>query len=262
MIDFHNHILPKLDDGSESTQMSIDMLEFAASQGIKEVVTTVHYQHPKMDRSNLSFDQARLVMRNLQKEIDRLSIPIKLHLGSEVFFLPNLIDVKDDPLATFGHGKYMLIEFLPFELPEIHRKQLFDLKLSGVVPIIAHPERYKPVQNDLKIIENWLNAGCLIQIDAGSLLGNFGIKAKLCAELIVRNNWCHIIGSDAHNNKKRNFCLKDAINTLERLTDSDHIKKMVNDNPKDIIKGNPIIFDFEYEPVKKKNSFFSIFKRN
>ncbi len=257
MIDFHNHILPNLDDGSKSTEMSIEMLKIAESQGITEVVSTVHYQHPKMDGINLSYNKVLNEVKNLQKEIDRLSIHIKLHFGAEVFFLPNLIQLKDDPLATFGHGKYMLIEFQPHQIPEIHRQQLFDLKMSGVTPIIAHPERYTQVQNDSKIIENWLNAGCLIQVDAGSLLGTFGTKSKACSEMIIKNNWCHIIGSDSHNNKRRNFCLGEVTKILKKKFNNKMVDQMIYYNPKSVIEGIPINIDFEYEPLEKKSKFFN-----
>ena len=59
-----------------------------------------------------------------------------------MFFLPNLLKLIDNPLTTFGNGKYMLIEFHPYNIPDINKQILFDLKMNGVTPIIAHPERY------------------------------------------------------------------------------------------------------------------------
>ena len=153
MIDFHNHILPKIDDGSKSLEMSLDMLRHAAEQGITDVVNTVHYQHPKVETEDISFERIQKEIKNLQTELDNHDISIKLHCGAEVFFLPNLLEIKDDPLATFSHGKYMLIEFQAHKLPDMHKQQLFDLKMAGVTPIIAHPERYKPVQEDISILE-------------------------------------------------------------------------------------------------------------
>ena len=256
MIDFHNHILPNIDDGSKSMTMSIEMLKNALSQGITDVVNTVHFQHPKVENMDISFQRIKKEIEILQSELNRLSIPIKLYFGAEVFFLPNLMEIKDNPLTTFGHGKYMLIEFQPNSLPQIQRQVLFALKMSGVTPIIAHPERYKPVQDSLNIVEDWLNSGCLIQVDAGSILGKFGEKSRKCSEIIIKKHWCHIIGSDAHNNGRRNFCLGEVIKKLKNNLAQEYINDMINENPKAVIKGNPIIIDFEYEPLEKNSKFF------
>ena len=98
--------------------------------------------------------------------------------------MPNLVDLKADPLATFGDGKYMLIEFHIHHIPEIQKQVLFDLKMSGVTPIIAHPERYKQVQENITLAYDWLNAGCLLQVDAGSVLGYLGSGAQVTSEAI------------------------------------------------------------------------------
>ena len=144
------------------------MLTHAADQGITDVVNTVHYQHPKVETEDISYNRIQSEIQQLQQELDKNDIQIKLHCGAEVFFLPNLIQIKDDPLSTFNHGKYMLIEFQVHQLPDSQKQQLFDLKMAGVTPIIAHPERYKPVQDDINIVAEWLAAGCIIQVDAGS----------------------------------------------------------------------------------------------
>ena len=152
----------------------------------------------------------------------------------------------------------MLIEFEVHQLPDINFKKLFELKMNGVTPIIAHPERYKDVQKNLSIVESWLKAGCIIQIDAGSVLGKLGKMARVTSEKIIRNNWCQILGSDSHDNSRRAFCLKDALEIVSQWVGPNEAKKMVNENPKAIIKGKPITFDFEYEMIKEPNIFYKI----
>ena len=90
MIDFHNHILPAVDDGSKSIDVSLEMLNFAQKQGIKEVVNTVHFQHPKMGKKLITYDIIKKEIEVLQEQLSKNEINIKLHFGSEVFFLPNL----------------------------------------------------------------------------------------------------------------------------------------------------------------------------
>ena len=259
MIDFHNRILPNIDDGSSSLEMSLEMLENASKQGITDVVNTVHYQHPKLLGINISLDKIREEVDLIQIELDKNNIPIKIHYGAEVFFLPNLLDIIHNPLTTFSHGKYMLIEFQFHQIPDIQKQELFDLKMAGITPIIAHPERYKPVQENSEFLTNWLEAGCIIQVDAGSVLGTLGQGAKNISEKIIKNGWCHILGSDSHDNNRRNFCLKEAYELVYDWI-GDRANKLIKDNPKAVIEGRPIKIEFEYESKKQAN-FYSLLKR-
>ncbi len=239
MIDFHNHILPNIDDGSKSLNMSIEMLTEARAQGITDVVNTVHFQHPKFEGKEISFKLIRNKISMLENELKKRRIPIKIHIGAEVFYLPNLLSLKDEPLATFGHGKYMLIEFQTNFIPDKHRETLFNLKMKGVTPIIAHPERYHSVQKDINLVYDWLNAGCIIQVDAGSLLGLMGKSAQEASHIILKQHWCQVIGSDAHDNKKRNFVLNDGLNISKKLV-GNVARNYVDNYPKAIIEGKPI----------------------
>jgi len=238
MIDFHNHVLPNLDDGSKSMEQTLSMLKTASEQGITDIICTVHYQHPKMDGIEISYDIVQNAIKQVQKEIN--GIDIRLFPGSEVFYLPNLMEIKSNPITVFGHGKYMLIEFQTHQLPLNYDQELFKLTLSGTTPIIAHPERYKPIQNNIDIVEKMINSGCLVQIDAGSLIGQFGKNCKKISEMMLKRNMVHFIGSDAHNNTSRNFCLKDAKIICQKLI-GNKTKKILKENPKKLINGEKII---------------------
>ena len=126
MIDFHNHVLPNVDDGSKSLEMSLNMLREAERQGITDVVNTVHYQHPKVENEDISLTRISNEIKKLQSEIDKNNIKIKLHIGAEVFYLPNLVEIKNDPLITFNGSNYMLIEFLTYNLPDSHEDQFYN----------------------------------------------------------------------------------------------------------------------------------------
>ena len=109
------------------------------------------------------------------------------------------------------------------------------------------------------MVTTWLEAGCLIQVDAGSILGKLGKKSKEVAEKILKNGWCQIIGSDSHDNSNRNFCLREAHDYVMRWIGVDG-KKMFSDNPKKVLEGNPIHVDFDYDN-EKKNFFKKIIKK-
>jgi protein-tyrosine phosphatase len=258
VIDFHNHILPNLDDGSKSIEMSIEMLHEAAEQGITDVVNTVHFQHPKVDGVDISLEICQLKLEQLYNAMDKENISINIHLGAEVFYLPNLTNIVTSNLATFGNGKYMLIEFLTNRIPDSHKQVLFDLKMNGITPIIAHPERYKSVQSNISMVYRWLNAGCLIQIDAGSLTGSLGGSAQKAALEIVDRKLCQLLGSDAHDSRNRNFQLKEALDICKNRI-GDEVFTWVRENPESILTGDPIHVKFNDEIVDKKNTISRIF---
>lgn len=254
MIDFHNHILPSIDDGSKSIDMSLSMLQHAQEQGITDVVNTVHFQHPKMEGKDISFNSIKREIDRMKEILNKNNIDIDIHIGSEVFFLPNLVELIDDPLATIGNGKYMLIEFHPNNIPIIHKQVFFDLKMKGITPIIAHPERYRQVQQNINIVSEWLEAGCIIQIDAGSPLGLLGKQARVTSEKLIKNNWCQVLGSDAHDDKNRNFCMKESMQYINSIVDTD-LNNLVIKNPKKIIQGEPITVDVNYQNDTNSFSF-------
>lgn len=258
MIDFHNHVLPNTDDGSKSLEMSINMIREAERQGITDIINTVHFQHPKMEMNPMTLDDITFKTNALQKEIDSAGINVKLHSGAEVFFLPNLLEIKENPLCTLGNGKYMLIEFQVHQFPVGYDNELYRLVMSGTTPIIAHPERYRPIQNDINIVKKLINSGCLMQIDAGSLLGFFGENCKLTAQKMLSLNMVHFMGSDSHNDGKRSFCLETAIKISKKFI-GDYTSTLVYANPQKLLNGEKII---PLEVINDKQGFIkSFFKR-
>ena len=257
MIDFHNHLLYDVDDGPKTIDESIEMCICAHKQGITEIVQTVHFQHPKMEGKNVNYDFLMKRLNDVQAEIDKRRLNIKLHLTAEVFYLPNLLNICKNPLLTIGNNKYMLIEFSSNIFPEGYENQFFDLQSYGVTPIIAHPERYRFIQNDVQILNSWIDRGYVIQIDAGSIIGHFGKNTKNIAQQIINNGHFHLIGSDAHNSKKRNFCIHEAYDILQKILSS----KIVNQlkvNSESIIQGEDV-FSINYY-FNSKNSTNKLYK--
>lgn len=253
MIDFHNHIIPNLDDGSKSIEMSLNMLREAERQGITDVVNTVHFQHPKMDQKKTSYDFVISKISNLQSILEKEKINIKIHAASEVFFKFNLTEILDNPITTFGNSKYMLIEFQRLSFPKKYEDEIFKLQLKNIIPIIAHPERYRFVQNDISIVKKWINKDYFIQLNAGSIMGFSGKMMQKTAFKLLKNEYCHLIGSDAHDNQNRNFCLKESLDKIERKFGSDFVE-IINQNSTKLLNGEDLIPIKSL--IKKKYWFF------
>ena len=228
MIDFHNHTIPNLDDGPKSKKDSLLMYQEAERQGITDVINTIHYQHPKMDEKNTSYEYVISEIELMNQSLIDNNINIKIHPASEVFYLPNLTEILNNKITTFGKGKYMLIEFQTLSLPCGYKEEFYRLMQKGVTPIIAHPERYREVQNNISIINEWINSGYIIQIDCGSILGQFGKNIKNIAHTLIKNNLCHVVGSDSHNVGKRNFCLQPAYKEIENIVNYEYVSFLKN----------------------------------
>ena len=238
MIDFHNHILPDVDDGPKTIEESLLMLKYAEQQGITQVINTVHFQHPKMEGKNVEYDYLMNKVNNLESLLNEKKINVKIHLASEVFYMPNLVEIASNPIATMSQGRYMLIEFKTNIFPFGYEDEFYNLQLKGITPIIAHPERYRFIQNDINILEKWKERDYMIQIDAGSLLGHFGEMTKKITLEMCKKFEIDLVGSDAHNVKKRNFCLKDAYQVLQNQIGESGVLKMKNNSKKLIMKNS------------------------
>ncbi len=253
MIDFHNHIVPGVDDGARNLDEAVNMARDAEAQGITEVMATVHRQHPKFEAMNVTDDMVQTAFISLTERLKEEGIRLKLHLAAEVYYQPNLLTLINHPFAVIGGYRNILVEFpvthLPYSYHEVFQK-LLDI---GVVPVIAHPERYKPFQQDFSLLRKLFNAGVLVQIDAGSLIGTLGGPSQKLARRIVSKGLAHFIGSDAHNTGRRKFCLAEAYDAARRIMGQD-AEILVNHNPHALIYGD------EITAFRSNNQFmFSLF---
>ena len=251
MIDFHNHVLPGIDDGSKNMEMTLNMLRKASDQGVKKIINTTHLQHPKMEGKNTDFKYIDDIRKKVINESKSKGIHVDIKIASEVYYLPNLCDLIDNPLATINN--YMLIEFHSIIVPNNFEETFFQLKLKGITPILAHPERYRFVQENINKLKKIKEMGVLFQIDAGSLIGHFGAKTKQTSINMLSKGYCHLIGSDAHNDSRRSFCLKDAYSIISSEEIVDTLKR--NSEKLFIGKG-----ELEYVKHNLNKNFFEILK--
>ncbi|MBC8214065.1 MAG: hypothetical protein ISR90_01570 [Candidatus Marinimicrobia bacterium] len=251
MIDFHNHIIPGVDDGANDLLETKEMLLHAISQGITDVIATPHLQNPRFDDKQITDNDILTSYHELVDYIDSQKIAIKIHLSAEVFFLPNLIKLTNHPFATLGNGRYLLIEFHHAIIPLSFKTEVIKLLDAGVIPIIAHPERYIQIQDDFNNAIRLHKLGSIFQIDTGSILGHYGTKVQKTAIKFLSAGLVNFVGSDAHNSRNRNFCLEPAMKKCEQYFGHD-AEILVNDNPLRLLAGKDII------SLKKKKSWFSI----
>src|SRR3989454_10737106 len=201
MIDTHLHILPGVDDGPETMQESLTLAQMLVQEGIQAAIATPHYNDEFPQRS---VAEIRERVYYLQQELDRYGIPLRLFAGHEALIKAGLLeDIQNGRLATLNGSSYLLLELWNSTwLPETERV-IFSLRAYGIIPIIAHPERYRAIQQDPGRLRALVQQGTLAQMTASSLIGWQGNTIRRCAETLLKKGLIHCIASDAHGLRRR-----------------------------------------------------------
>lgn len=192
MIDIHSHILYGIDDGSRTKEESIELLKQHKELGFTEIILTPHYIENTEYEATIATKQA--LIKELEKETD-----IKLYIGNEVYFSENTIELlKENKISTLNNSKYLLIELPMSNKIKDLDEMIFDLTVNKIVPIIAHPERYLYVQEDIKYLDSLKKLGVLFQINYGSLIGKYGKRCEKTVKKLLKKNYISFVGTDIH----------------------------------------------------------------
>jgi len=255
MIDFHSHVLPYIDDGSKSFDMSIDMLRLAVDEGTEYICATSHFIPGEVIQDKKLYYEK---LENLQTLCKTKEINIKILPALELYMHPDLPKLySEKKVWGINLTPYILIE-LPMQQFPVYTEDIFyELRLQGARPILAHPERNLRIMKDVSLLENLVDQGILAQVNAGSLRGIYGKDIKVFAEHLVERNLIHLIGSDAHDDTRRTTKIEGAFEVVKRK--NDELYEWINENQYKIIEGK------EVEPLqikknKKKFGFFGLFK--
>jgi protein-tyrosine phosphatase len=235
MVDIHCHILPGLDDGPQSLEMSLQMAESAISEGITHVIATPHAN------SHYTFvpDLVRARRDEIQTHLgDRLQIATgcDFHLSYE-----NLESLRAEPSRfTLNQKNYLLVELADFSIPAWIDQTLHQLELQGLRSIITHPERNPLIRAQPDRLRTWLQQGCFVQVTAQSLTGGFGQRAQHTAMALLDADAIHFIASDAHNVTTRPLRLKEARSIVTRKKGEEVARSLFETNPRAALEGRPL----------------------
>lgn len=234
MIDTHTHILYDVDDGSRSLEESIAMIAEAQNMGITDIVLTPHYICNSVFQNTKKQNEFRFKV--LKEETIKRGYKINLMLGNEIFIDDSIDQLLNDGLiATLNDSKYILIEFPIMFLPHNARQILFDLRLKGYIPIIAHPERYH-FYEEIELVKEMKTQGILFQSNLGTLLGNYGKSANKRLKKMLKANLIDIMASDIHHSETMYQELPKALKKLKSIVGQDKLEKMIQTRPKMIIE--------------------------
>lgn len=204
MIDLHLHILPEIDDGSSSLEESVRMAKRLSELGFKGAFCTSHYI---ADSPQAADNQTKNRLREkLQAELDKAGIKLKLLPGNEIYIDPKMVDFLTTKKATCLGGDFNARkknQHVLFELPfyaEVSylRDIIFELKAKGLVPVLAHPERYLFIQKNKEAVFELKKLGVKLQSNYGSIVGQYGGKAKKIMKFLLKKRLVSYLGTDIH----------------------------------------------------------------
>ena len=191
MIDIHAHMLPLVDDGSESESQSLEMLKEAQRQGVTHLIVTPHYRY--------DYSSSVVALKKAFKDFcsfkDANNIPIKLFLGQEVYVPKDFDSINKKEVLTLNETNYLLIEFSTVENANV-LDAVYEILQQGYVPIIGHVERYSYIS--LEQIMEMREMGCKIQVNADTVCRTLPFRLSKRTRKLLRLGLVDFIASDMH----------------------------------------------------------------
>jgi protein-tyrosine phosphatase len=232
MIDIHCHILPDVDDGPKSWDVSEEMCRMAVADGTEHVVATPHANRRfHYDREYL--ERALEQLRQRVGERPGLSLGCDFRLSTE-----NIKDAVAFPERyVIEGGRYLLAEPNHTDVPKHIDDGLRELLKAGITPVITHPERNTVLQGTPQRILEWVKLGCVIQVTASALTGGWGETAWHTAQWLLKQGAVHVLASDAHDTVRRPPGLSLARDVVAESQGEKVARALVEDNPRAIVSG-------------------------
>ena len=199
MIDIHSHLLPGVDDGSPSIEASLPVLRRFGEGGVEQLVCTPHLMASHAESA--PYHQYMQILGDLRAAAPPLP---ELTLGWEIMLDVPGVDLRH-PQLGLGGSKAVLVEFAYMTIPPHAPAELFRLRMSGIVPVLAHPERYAGAT--IEQVEEWRRTGAVIQMDGAALLGN-NRMAELAKAMLARG-YTDLIASDNHGDSRSLMAVRD-----------------------------------------------------
>lgn len=228
LADTHSHFLPGLDDGSKSSEETLAMLKVAYNEGVTHMVATPHF---KINHHNASLETRQKTLENIKNLADENNIPIKLYLGNEVMFFNDLEnEFEEKKICTINGTHYLLVEFYPDDEYMKIRRGLETVFEMGLIPVLAHAERYAVLRKSIQNTKLLSDMGVIISINASSVNGQLGFSTKCYVRKLLKKKIVSLISSDSHDATKRAPVFKDCIKFLETLKDEEYVRDVLYRN--------------------------------
>ena len=236
--DLHSHLVPAVDDGARSLEEALEAVERMAAAGIGQIVTTPHVNASLTHDSSLLgtlLEEVDESWRELVEQVPQRFPDVDLYRGHEV-----MLDVPDpdfsDARLRLAGTSFVLVEWPRLQIPPRTTQVIERIANAGYHPILAHPERYAGIKQNLDYAGAWRNAGAYLQVNHGSLAGRYGPEARSAASELVARGWVDYLSSDFHARAHLGIHLKDAEDFFTAHDGLDQFKLLTVTNPGSVIR--------------------------
>jgi protein-tyrosine phosphatase len=251
VIDIHHHCLPGVDDGPRNLEEAVDLCRLAAADGIETIIATPHVLRGRWQNTSRELLEEKLA--ELQAAV---GATLRLVLGSEYFFAHDMNDsLQKGTIVPLAGSRYVLVEFASHAVPPLVEQPLYQARLGGWTPIIAHPERNLVFQSKPELLASLVANGSKTQVTASSLLGEFGPQARDCAAEWIEREMVHFVASDAHNRAKRPPQMSEAATVVREIAGNDVADALTRHNPAAVLENHGLPYDPEPKPAPKRGVF-------
>ncbi len=195
-VDMHSHLIPAVDDGSESNEDSENMINGLRSLGFDQLITTPHIIS---DFYKNTYDSIRKENILLNEYLKGKGQNIEIQAAAEYYLDAEFVElIEQKKLLTLGESNYVLFELSMVERPYNLNDAIFKMLLNGYQPILAHPERYSFLAGDINKFKDLKNRGILFQVNLMSLVGHYSKQVQKSAELLIDHGLIDFVGTDCH----------------------------------------------------------------
>lgn len=238
MIDFHSHIIPNIDDGSSSLEESINLIKEAEKAGFTAIISTSHYIEGYYDYNQ---EERKKYLENLYN-VENNDKNVKLYLGSEIYITEDMFElIEQEKASTINNSRYILFE-LPMNSKTFLAKEIVYRAIEkGYLPIIAHPERYTYVQEDINYARELSNMGALFQSNYGSIIGMYGNHAKKTIYKLLEDDLIQFLGSDVHREGQIYNKVPKILKKLENVISKKKIEELTQINAEKVLNNENIL---------------------
>lgn len=261
MIDIHSHILSGVDDGSKSIETSIAILKEAVQAGVTDIILTPHYVPDGNYVAEVKENEAYI--ETLIKETVQQNIPIRLYQGNEIFVTRNIEElIYSEKAITLNKTRYVLFELPMTQKIAYLNDVIYNLLEEGLIPIIAHPERYTFYQKDQTEMVDWIEKGVLFQANLGSIIGMYGKEAKKALIQMLKTDKIHFLASDVHRPNTVYPKMKEIMEELKKYISEEKIQELTQIHTNLVLQNEDIDIDNPLREEKKGLfSFLSAFRK-
>ena len=237
-VDIHCHILPGVDDGSQTPEETKAMLQKAWDEGIQIMVATPHY-HKQRGKNDIELIKKQLLLtRKLAKEVHP---KMQICLGMEIYYgedVPELL--KEGRVVSIRKSRYILVEFSPCDEFQYILNAVRKLQMSGHTVIIAHIERYNCLRKDISNVEYLREMGAYLQVNTGSITGSYGRSVKKFLREVLKAHLVQLVGTDAHGSERRTPKMQEAYKEVVKRCGEEYADQIFGQNAKKVLRNEEI----------------------